>query len=79
MKYVVFETLGGAHPVLFPRGFSHPYLAEVFAPIRVVAAGFVEGSQAGHRCGGESASLSVRSRGGRDAALIHARLTVEGP
>jgi hypothetical protein len=79
MKYVVFETLGGEHPVLFPREFSHRYVAELFAPMRVVAAGFVEGSDAGHRCGGESASLSVASRGGRDAALIHARLTIEGP
>ena len=41
MKYIVLRAPAGEAPVLFPRDFLHRYVAELFAPMRVVAAGFV--------------------------------------
>lgn len=74
MKYVIFEAAGYEHPVLFAREFSHRYVAELFAPMTVVAAGFVHEGEQGLHCGGESATLGVGSRGSRDTALIRASL-----
>lgn len=74
MKYVVFAAGGSEHPVLFPRELSHLYVAELFAPMAVVAAGFVHEGDEGLHCGGESATLRVGCRGSRDAALIRASL-----
>ena len=77
MKYIVLKTGGRESPVLFPGGFSHRYLADLFAPAPVVAAGFVHEGPDGIRCGGESAGLRIGSRGGVDVALIRGALGEE--
>ncbi len=74
MKYIVLKTDGSECPVLFPSGFSHRYVADLFAPAPVVAAGFVREAQDGISCGGESAGLRIGSRAGLDVALIRGAL-----
>jgi hypothetical protein len=74
VKYIVIKTGGGECPLLFPRDFSHRYMADLFAPAPIVAAGFVHEGQDGISCGGESAGLRIGSRGGLDAALIRGAL-----
>ncbi|WP_295388651.1 hypothetical protein [uncultured Thiodictyon sp.] len=77
MKYIVLKTGGRECPVLFPSDFSHRYLADLFAPAPVVAAGFVHEGPDGISCGGESAGLRIGSRGGVDVALIRGALGEE--
>jgi hypothetical protein len=74
VKYIVLQTGDRECPVLFPREFSHRYIADLFAPMPVVAAGFVREAQDGIRCGGESGGLRISSRDGLDAALIRGAL-----
>jgi hypothetical protein len=74
LKYIVLQTGERECPVLFPREFSHRYMADLFAPTPVVAAGFVREAQDGISCGGESAGLRIGSRFGLDAAVIRGAL-----
>ncbi len=74
MKYIVLQTDDRECPVLFSSAFSHRYIADQFAPMPVVAAGFVREAQDGISCGGESGGLRILSRGGLDAALIRGAL-----
>lgn len=77
MKYIILRNGDRESPVLFPREFSHRYMADLFAPAPIVAAGFVREAQDGISCGGESAGLRIGSRHGLDVALIRGALGEE--
>jgi|APTNR8051073442_1049403.scaffolds.fasta_scaffold41894_2 hypothetical protein len=74
MKYIVLEGPGGELPVLFPRELMHRWVAERFAPMRVVAAGFVADGPDGPTCHGVSSGLKITSRPDRDTALLREAL-----
>ncbi|WP_295588270.1 hypothetical protein [uncultured Lamprocystis sp.] len=74
MKYIVLQTGDGECPVLFTKEFSHRYMAGLFAPMPVVAAGVVREVQDGLSCGGGSGGLRTSSRYGLDTALIREAL-----
>jgi hypothetical protein len=78
LKYLILRTPSGEAPVLFPRAFMHAYVAQMFKPMDVVAAGFVTGADDALQCHGASAGLHIASRPGIDTALLHAALK-EGP
>lgn len=60
--------------MLFPRGFMHRYVAERFAPLDVVAAGFVKRVDGQLVCFGKSTGLKISSRGERDSELVRMAL-----
>lgn len=70
MKYIVLEGPTGELPVLFPRELLHRWVADRFAPMRIVAAGFVATEPAGPACYGASSGLGIGSRPARDTALL---------
>ena len=72
MKYIVLRSPDGEAPVLFPRAFMHRYVAEMFRPMEVIAAGFVRMTDGNIDCHGASSGLSIRSRPNRDSALVSA-------
>jgi len=78
LKYIVVEVPGGEALVVFSRDFFHAYIAERFAPARVVSAGFVRMADGRPECYGGSSSLKISSRGERDTALL-ARHLLDGP
>jgi hypothetical protein len=78
MKYIVLRAPAGETPVIFPRDFLHRYVAELFAPMRVVAAGFVRISDGGVECYGRSAGLGIPSRPAVDTALVARALAGDG-
>jgi hypothetical protein len=77
MKYIVLNEPGGELPVIFARKFYHAYMADRFAPARVVSAGFVRLSNGDPECFGGSSSLGIASRLHRDSELIRRYLTSE--
>lgn len=77
LKYIVVEVPGGEAPVVFSRDFFHAYVADRFAPAKVVSAGFVRLSGGKPECYGGSSSLKISSRGDRDTALV-ARHLLDG-
>lgn len=74
MKYIIVRTPNGEAPVVFPRAFLHRYVASLFAPMEVTAAGFVTMAEGRLRCYGKSAGLRLPSRPERDSALVNAGL-----
>lgn len=74
MKYIILRAPDGEAPVLFPRTFLHSYVAEIFRPLDVVAAGFVGMAGGTIECYGVSRGLGIRSRPGRDTTLVAAAL-----
>ncbi|MBK8175698.1 MAG: hypothetical protein IPK66_10660 [Rhodospirillales bacterium] len=79
MKYIILRAPAGDAAVLFPREFMHRYVAQLFAPAPVLAAGFVRWSDAGPECYGHSAGLKIASRGVIDSALVMRALTLDMP
>ena len=74
MKYIILRSPDGEAPVLFPRTFLHSYVAEIFRPLEVIAAGFVRMAGGTIECYGVSQGLRIRSRPGRDTTLVAAAL-----
>ena len=74
MKYIVLAAPREEAPVLFPRSFTHSYVAALFPQMRVLSAGFVGDDDAGPACGGRSDSLGISSRPEADTALVRASL-----
>jgi hypothetical protein len=74
VKYIIVRTPDGEAPVVFPRAFLHRYVATLFAPMEVTAAGFVTMTEGRLRCYGKSAGLRLPSRPELDTALVNARL-----
>ena len=74
MKYIIVRTPSGEAPVVFPRAFLHRYVAGLFAPMEVTAAGFVTMAEGHLRCYGKSAGLRLPSRPELDSALVNAGL-----
>lgn len=79
MKYIILAGPHGEVPVLFPRDFMHRYVAERFAPMQVVAAGFVRSTPDGPECYGISSGLKIVSRGSLDTALVTGALDPQEP
>ena len=52
----------------------HRYVAEIFRPMDVIAAGFVRMTDGNIDCHGASSGLGIRSRPNRDSALVSAIL-----
>lgn len=77
MKYIVLRTPSGEMPLLFPREVMHSYVAERFAPLEVVAAGFVHAAQGRVECHGVSIGLKIASRPQTDSELV-ARALADG-
>lgn len=74
MKYIILRTPSGEAPVLFPRAFLHAFVAQMFKPMDVVAAGFVTGADDALQCHGASAGLHIASRPGIDSAILNTAL-----
>jgi len=74
VKYIIVRTPNGEAPVVFPRAFLHRYVASLFAPMEVTAAGFVAMAEGRLRCYGKSAGLRLPSRPEFDSALVNAGL-----
>lgn len=74
VKYIIVRTPNGEAPVVFPRAFLHRYVASLFAPMEVTAAGFVTMAEGSLRCYGKSVGLRLPSRPERDSALVNAGL-----
>jgi hypothetical protein len=70
MKYIILRGPSGELPVLFPREFMHRWVAERFAPMPVVAAGFVADGADGPRCYGVSSGLKIAARPAIDTELL---------
>lgn len=79
MKYIIIRTPDGEAPVVFPRAFLHRYVAGLFAPMEVTAAGFVTMVEGRLRCYGKSAGLRLPSRPERDSALVNAGFSGQEP
>jgi len=79
VKYIILAGPNGEAPVLFPREFMHRYVAELFSPMPVVAAGFVRSTPDGPECYGTSSGLKIVSRGNRDTALVAEALKAGEP
>ena len=77
MKYIVLSQPGGESPVIFGRSYYHAYMADRFAPARVVSAGFLRLENGAPECFGGSSSLRIASRRHRDSELIRRYLTSE--
>jgi hypothetical protein len=77
MKYIIVDAPGGEMPILFPRSFAHRYVADVFGPMKVAAAGFVAWEDGKLACGGLSTGLNIVSRPKHDTALVLRALTAE--
>jgi hypothetical protein len=75
MKYIVLRGPSGEAAILFPRSFMHRWVAELFAPMPVVSAGFVRKTPEGLECHGRSAGLAIASRPGPDSLLVARALT----
>jgi hypothetical protein len=75
VKYIVVRTPNGEAPILFPNALMHRYVAELFAAMPVIAAGFVRSAPDGAECYGASAGLKIASRPAIDSALVSASLT----
>ena len=78
MKYIILRTPDGEAPVVFPRAFLHRYVASLFAPMEVTAAGFVTMSEGRLHCYGKSAGLRLPSRPERDSSLVNAGVSGRG-
>ena len=70
MKYIVFSGPMGEAAILFPRSILHSWVAELFAPMTVISAGFVSSTSEGLKCHGRSAGLGIAARPGRDSRLV---------
>ena len=70
MKYIVLSGPVGEAAILFPRSFLHRWVAELFAPMPVISAGFVSETSEGLKCHGRSAGLGIAARPGRDSLLV---------
>ena len=70
MKYIVVRGPSGEAAILFPRSFMHRWVAELFAPVPVVSAGFVRETPEGLECHGRSAGLGIAARPGPDSLLL---------
>jgi hypothetical protein len=77
VKYVVVESPNGEVPVLFPRGFLHRYVAQLFAPMPVVGAGFVRLRDGLAECYGVSSGLKIGARP-VDSILVNEALADDG-
>ena len=75
MKYIVVDAPGGEAAVLFPRTFLHRWVADLFAPMKVVSAGFVRAREGGLECYGHSVGLGINARTIADTALVTRALT----
>ncbi len=78
MKYIVFMGPSDEAAVLFPRSFMHRWVADLFAPMPAVSAGFVTETSEGLKCHGRSAGLGIAARPGRDSLLVTRALTDHG-
>jgi hypothetical protein len=74
MKYIVLRSPNGEAPVLFSRALMHSYVVEIFRPLEVIAAGFARITDGSIECDGASPGMGIRSRPGRDSALVSAML-----
>lgn len=74
MKYIILDAPDGEAPILFPRGFMHRYVASLFAPMRVISAGFISDEAGGLHCHGHSTGLKLHARPERDTMLVQAAL-----
>lgn len=79
MKYIVLDGPGGAAAVLFPRSFMHRWVAGLFAPMRVISAGFVRMGTDGPECYGRSTGLGLSARPAADTALVADALAESDP
>ena len=77
MKYIVVDAPGGEAAVLFPRTFMHRWVAGLFAPLRVVSAGFVRAQESGLECYGRSTGLGLSARAIADTAMVARALAGE--
>jgi hypothetical protein len=78
MKYIVVQSPSGETAVLFPRGFMHRWVAERFAPMPVISAGFVRQTAEGLQCYGRSAGLCIPARP-QDTSLVMRALSERDP
>lgn len=78
MKYIVVRGPTGEAAILFPKSFMHRWVAELFAPLPVVAAGFVRETTEGLECHGRSAGLGIASRPAADSLLLAQALRERG-
>ncbi len=74
MKYIVVRAPAGEAAVLFPRELLHRWVAARFAPMPVVAAGFVRETATGLECHGRSAGLGLPARPAVDTGLVASAL-----
>lgn len=79
MKYIVVDAPAGEAAVLFPRSFLHRWVAGLFAPMKVVSAGFVRTREDGLECYGYSVGLGVNARAIADTALVARALASDDP
>lgn len=68
MKYVIFDTKGILHPVLFSDHTSHSQVR--LKRGKPISAGFVDLGILEVKCWGKSESLGLESRGEVDAEII---------
>jgi hypothetical protein len=74
MKYIMFEDFSGAPvPIIFPKRIDFAEMREQIPYTKVLAAGYVQLTEAGFSCYGESKSLAAQARP-EDAAVIGAKL-----
>ena len=78
MKYVVFDGHNGEQIIIFPKKIQHSVMASdveesSFGTMYPISGGFIVNGQ----CVGESESLRMKSRGGKDTELIAAMLCLD--
>ena len=70
MKYIMFENFAGEPlPLIFPDRIDHREMRDQIHYPAVLSAGYVEHTESGFHCFGESKSLNKSYRA-EDAALI---------
>lgn len=72
LKYIIHNIAGYEEPVIFGEAYQHVMMAKLLGiSDNVVSAGFVQITNKGAQCYGESITLKVASRPEEDTTLVN--------